>query len=404
MKSFIKSIPQVMGRFNKIGVLNIIRQKGSISRAELSRVTQLKKPSISIIVNNLIQEGFIKETGIGADNNVLGRKPIMLELNPDKGYVIGLEIGFQGLIGLLVDLRNNILHRITRPAMEGVSQSELILAMETMISELIVRSGHGTDKILGIGIGISGRVDYQRGLVRFSNVFQGENLPLKERIEKDTGITVFLDSNDNVGALAEKWLGKGQHVQDMFYLSKRRSLGSAIFVNGNLYRGLKNYAGELTFLVEPAEGINTWPRQAYGAYLSLSALAVADLEKGENSWIRESIGGDFSKVTDELVFEAARQNDPLALRLVRWYGKHFGVLLAHVADLLSPELMILGGDFFLGGDLLLDTVRDAFRRNASQGINEDVRVELSALGTDAIALGGTALVMENIFTTKERAG
>lgn len=382
-----------IGLFHKEKILNILKMQKNLSRADLARILDLKKSSISLIIEKLIGQGFIREAKNEKEVIRNGRKPTPLEINPGKGYVVGIEVGFQGLFCILVDFQGNICAREKDCSAKKFRNGEdLANAIFKMFKNLAKRAGN----ILGVGIGISARVDVENGVILSSNLVGGEKILLKKILEDKTGIPVFLDSNDNIGGLCEKHLGKGINSENMVYIQRRGALGTAIFIDGKLYRGLKNYAGELSFFIGRLEegGHST---DAYGAALDLKGYFLIKSKNTGHPLVVEKCGGDSTRLTEQMIYEAARAGDTFAAGVVHDVSAHYGMLAAYLADFMAPDLIVFGGDFVSGGELFIKTARMAFKSKAFKDIADVVSVELSSFYDEAVALGATAFALDQLY-------
>lgn len=384
-----------IGLLHKEQILNILKTRKNVSRADLARILDLKKSSISLIIEKLTAQGFIREAENDEETAKNGRKPTPLEINPEKGYIVGIEAGFQGLFCILVDFQGNICARAKDCSIKKFRDGEELAAS---IYKIFSRAAGRKKNILGIGIGISARVDVENGVIISSNLADCENIPLKKFLEDKTGIPVFLDSNDNIGGFCEKHLGKGMNSENMVYIQKRQALGAAIFINGKLHRGLKNYAGELTFFVEGLEE-NGHTTDAYGSALSLKRYFLLDPESRKHPLLTAKCGGDPEKLTEQMIYEAARNGDASAARAVNKFFEHYGTLAAHIADFIAPDMIVFGGDFCLAGELFIESTRRIFKSKAFADIANIVKLELSTFEDDAIALGATVFAFVQLCKT-----
>lgn len=382
-----------IGRLHKEQILNILKTRKNVSRADLARILDLKKSSISLIIEKLTTQGFILEAENDGKTAGNGRKPTPLEINPEKGYIVGIEAGFQGIFCILVDFQGNVCARAKDTSAKKFRNGE---ELACAIYKIFSRAAGRKENILGIGIGISARVDVENGMIISSNLTDGQNIPLKKIIEDKTGIPVFLDSNDNVGGFCEKYLGKGINSENMVYIQKRQALGAAIFINGKLYRGLNNYAGELSFFIGrlEEEGHST---NAYGAALDMKRYFLLKSKDLEHSSLFEKAGNDGNLLTEKMIYDAARAGDAFAAEIVYDVAAHYGMLAAYLADFMAPDMIVFGGDFVGGGDLFIDTARMAFRKKAFKDIADSVDVELSTFYDDAVTLGATVFALDQLY-------
>lgn len=389
----VKMTQNEIGRLHKEQILNILKTQKNVSRADLARILELKKSSISLIIEKLIAQSFIREAENDEETNQNGRKPTPLEINPEKGYVVGIEAGFQGLFCILVDFQGNVCARSKDPSANKFRNGK---ELASTIYKIFSRTAGRKENILGIGIGISARVDVENGMIISTNLTDDKNIPLKKILEDKTGIPVFLDSNDNIGGFCEKHLGKGMNSENMVYIQKRHALGTAIFINGKLYRGLNNYAGELSFFIGrlEEEGHST---DAYGAALDLKRYLLLKSKNMKHLSLLEKPGNGGNSLSEKMIYDAARSGDAFAAGIVHDVAAHYGMLAAYLADFMAPDMIVFGGDFVDGGDLFIDTARMAFKKKAFKDIAGSVNVELSTFYDDAVTLGATVFALDQLY-------
>ena len=393
---------------NKLGnndnyalILDTVRKFGPIGRADIAKFTNLSGPMVTLLVRDLIKAGFLKEDEFGASKG--GRPPILLKLVPDHLFAIGVDIGAAKLRAAVVDLGANIVTKVVKETNTNEGKQATLARTMNTILEVIEKSKVETNKIKGIGIGISGIVDHREGVCLFwPNVEGWENVPLKKIIEQEFGIEAVIDDSARTMTLAESWCGLAKKVENFIFVNVGIGVGSGVFIHGELYRGSGGTAGELGHTTVEENG----PRCNCGNFGCLETLvsgpAIARrareaLEQGVISLIEELAEGDPNKVTAEIVVAAAKRGDKLAFNIMEKTGEYLGIGIANAINLFNPDLVIIGAGVSKAGRLLLDPVKRVVKARALQVASDKVDVKISTLGDDAGALGAAILILRDIF-------
>ena len=224
-------------------ILRIIRERKSTSRVQIAKLTGLSKPTISSIVNDLVEEGVVRENGLGQSKSSGGRKPINISFAKDYRNVLSVDIGGTKTIFALIDLDGNILKRDTIDTdllrTERGLVDELNERLESYIEEV------GKEKVLGISLGIPGTVDRATQKIKYMPSFDIGNLDLKTPVEKKFGISTLIENDVTLAAFGESWIGSAKEYNDVILVSIGTGIGSGIVINDSVYRGCVGGAGEI---------------------------------------------------------------------------------------------------------------------------------------------------------------
>ena len=390
-------------------ILDTVRRFGPIGRADIAKFTNLSGPRVTLLVRDLIEAGLLKEDEFGVSKG--GRPPILLKLVPDHLFAIGVDIGAAKLRAAVVDLGANIVAKIAKETNADEGKERVFKRMIETIYEVIDASGVEKDKIKGIGIGISGVIDHQKGICLFCPNIKGwENVPVKRLVKEEFGIEASVDESTRMMALAEHWCGLARKVESFIFVTVGIGVGSGIFTNGQLYRGSRGTAGELGHTTVDENG----PRCRCGNRGCLETLISGpaivrrvreELEEGVVSLISEMTGSDFAKTTPEIVAEAARKGDKLAFNIMEKTGVYLGIGIANAVNLFNPELVIIGGGVAQASDLFLDTVKRTVKARALHTASTSVDIKISKLADTIAAQGAAILILKDIFKpyVRERA-
>ena len=315
-----------------------------------------------------------------------------------RKYAIGIDIGGTKTAGVLIDRDGNIHARVKRPTPVRDGPNATIDLVSECIRELEAGSPGG---VAGIGIGVAAMTDSRRGVVILASNLKWENVPLRDEVIKRLGDEwaerVWVDKDTNAAALAEMFYGVARGARHVLYVTIGTGIGGGMILDGRLYHGATEGAGDIGHLVLEPEG----PQCGCGKRGCLEALAsgpailreaLAALDRGEETSLRQF---DPQDMTAEHVAMAALNGDELARKLFTRAGQYIGAALAYYADINNPEMIVLGGGVSAVGDLLAAPIRETIRQRALPGNAEAAKVVLAGLGQDSGAIGAASLVWHN---------
>lgn len=379
-------------------ILDTIRKRGPIARAEISRLIGLNIVTVTSYVDQYIKKGVIKEVGIDVSSG--GRKPTLVDLNPQATFLIGVGLNAVDMMATLCNLKGEIMFSVKkeRPLQAGEA---MVHSMIELVQDLIQKSKVDTGKVHGIGIGIPGIFNRDNNTVRWPVGLLEEDMAISVSIhglfEEKFGLPTIVDNDANAAVFGEDWYGKGLGVQHAIYLYSGNGCG--IMINGQIYRGANGCAGEWLFEQEdnllPAL-IESYKTGTWSMDLGISLTAQTEQKSHLDSKIYQ-IEKDPSKITFLTVVKAAEMNDAYAIELLKKAGARLGRKAAFLVNLFNPEILIVGGGIEMGGAYILDAVRETVKRAAVIEATEKLRVVPSQLGENGVALGAAALVAQNYF-------
>jgi glucokinase-like ROK family protein len=387
-------------KLNTAILLDALRRFAPLSRAELAARTGLNRSTVSIIVNNLIEEGFIQETDLQSAK--VGRPGMLLELDPKGGFAVGIELGVDFISVILTDFVARVQWReqvCSDPNEDQIS----ILDRAAALTQHALDYGQSQGlRPLGIGMGVPGLVDLRQGKLVFAPNLHWNNVPLRLIWSQRFNLPIFVENEANAAALGEYYFGIARGVDNFIYLSAGIGLGGGIVIDGKLFRGSNGYASEVGHMTVDPNGElcgcgkrGCWETQV-GPRAVLRRVRKT-LETGVPSILCDIVQDDLERITFESVVQAARQEDPVALRALQDVGERLGIGVANLVNIFNPELIVLGGALNLASTILLPIVESNMCENALPPACEGVRVAASAHGIDACLMGAIALVLEEIL-------
>lgn len=390
---------QLMKSMNRSLILNIIREKGPISRAEIAKLTKLTPPTVSNLVKELLQAEIIIEQRLGESSG--GRKPTMLTLNSEMFHVIGLDIGSHDLKIILTTITGEIFKKMVVPIPEEITNDLLLQLMVEAIRSLTQADDIDDSKIIGIGVGMHGIVDVEKGISILAPNLNLKNIPIKAVLEKEFNMIVKVENDARAMGLGELWFGQGAGVSSFVSINIGRGIGAGIVMNGKLYHGSHCISGEIGHMVIDLNG----PKCTCGNYGCLQTFASGpsivenvkkELRLGHDSLLERS-GQDFEKITGEMVYEAALQKDPLSINALNQAGHYLGVGITNLIHIINPERIILGGGVLNAKEFIFESILKTVRQRALTDLAKQTEIIISKFGDDATAIGAVALILVEIF-------
>jgi predicted NBD/HSP70 family sugar kinase len=355
------------------------------SRAELARQTGLSRSTVSTLVADLERRGIVTERAGHFDGEGQpGRPAALLALDPSAGAAVGVDFDHDRLRVAVSDLSRIVLAETSQGLdVDHDATGALDLAAD-LVDRLLEEVGIERDRVLGAGIALAGPVDHERGALHQGTVLPGwSDVDAAAELESRLGTPVHVDNDANLGALAEVTLGAGRKARFAAYVSIGSGIGAGMVVDGRPYRGSKGTAGEIGHVVVDPQG----PLCRCGNRGCLETLAST---QALVALVQASRGGRWT--VPEMI-DAARKGDAGCRRAITDTGRLVGGVLAGLINLFGPEMVVIGGDLGEAGDLLLDPLREAVRRDALPAAVKGLEIVAGELGERANVLGALTLVL-----------
>jgi len=383
-----------------LAILESIRRNKSISRTDISKITKLNIVTVSNYVNNYIDQGLVVEKGLDISSG--GRRPTIVELNPKFGYVIGVDLGLKRVSAVLTDLETNILSKAVMPR-PARGEEEVVQTLLNAIDEVIDKSKIDTFKIKGICIGASGVIDKTAGTIHSTAGTVSIYVPVTSVIEQKFNIPTYLENDATSAAYGEWSLGLGHTADIKVLLYMHSGVGCGIIIDGEIYQGASGTAGEPSIKEPDVEHSPCWigprcPVAPWNIDIWMADDVKAAISKGEQTKISEVVKGEIKNIDMYTIFEAAKQRDELALKLIQSAGRNLGIKVAFLINLFNPSLLVIGGGVEQGGVVLLDSIKEMVRKYAFEEMANAVKIVPSRLGEDSACLGAASLVIRKVFT------
>ncbi len=394
----------LMKKMNTSLVLNTIREDGPISRADIARKTKLTPATITNITSELIKYNLILEAERGLSSG--GRKPVMLRINSNGYYVIGIYIGSKNVDIIIADLNADIIYSNSIENDSTMSGEEVLAKIISKVKQWL--QGHTDKKILGIGVGVHGLVKSQEGILVYAPNLGWENLPIKNKLEQALKLPVFIDNDVRTMTLGESWFGLAREVSNFIFVYIGYGIGGSIVIDNQLYRGMAEGAGEIGHTTIEANG----PKCSCGNYGCLQSLAseqamLSSIKKriaeGRESIICKWIDNDICRISPGIIVKAALQNDELALEVIKEKSKYLGIGIANLINTFNPSLVIINGRVSQLDRVVLDCIQEEVKKRSLKHMQHSTSITFSRLNEEAVLKGAVALVLSETFQNPEIA-
>jgi len=302
-------------------------------------------------------------------------------------YIVGIDVGATNIKAGLIK-NHRIISRIILPTRDFSSQRQLINGLVYAIRDCLLKGASlKRQRILGIGLGLPGLINFKKGIVHYlPNIKGWKNVPLRKIIQKRTGLPVFIDNDANLMSLAEARLGAAKGKNNVVGITLGTGVGAGIILNGKLYRGANFAAGEIGHL----------PINEEGPKCSCGGAACLERYIG-NRYIEGELRKIFKKnISLEKSSELAARGNLKATKIWETVAGHLGIALSGVVNLLNPEVIVIGGGVSAAGGIIFDNVRRIIRERAMLPQSMAVKIVRARLGNDAGMMGAGLLVEEEL--------
>lgn len=392
------------GTLSKRSVLEMLYRHSPINKAAIARKSGLSLPTVMKITDELTERGLVKEIGKGASSG--GKPPQLLEFVWDAHAVIGVDIGTTNISCIAMNLRGAVLARNTTPTRIDQGAERVIQRVMETVEHTLGECPLANERLLGIGLGIPGLLNPERGTIIFSPDFMWENVDISGPFKRRFGVTPHINNVSRAMAMGEKWFGIGHNVNNFLIVNLGYGIGSALVLGGEIYSGTSGSSGELGHVTVERNG----PVCDCGNYGCLEAVASANaivkkarnyLERGMRTALATC---NLEDIDAKRVFDTAKQGDALALEIVNDAIDSIGTVLANYVNVMDPEMIILGGGMSNAGVLLTGGIETVMRRHQMKHAGSRVRVVQSQLGLDAAAVGSAAFLIKKLIETGGDAG
>lgn len=314
-------------------------------------------------------------------------------------YFIGVDLGGTKIASALVNEKGDVIA-------ENVTETEASKGTEHVINKIKseikkLYNAAGSVPVEGIGLGIPGLMDIEKGISVFAGNLGWRNVPVIDEFKKDFNLPIFMDNDVRVATLAEKYFGAGRDINTLICVTLGTGVGSGIILDGKIYRGHSFSAGEIGHTTVIKDGLycNCGNRGCLEMYASAPGI-VRQIKKhimeGHYTIMTKMADGDIDKITTKTLSAAFDEGDSLAHLVMENTAELLGIGLSTYAQIINPEMIIIGGGVSLLGDKLFIPLRKYFNEHLMQALRDKIPIVPAKLKDKAGAVGAAALAMVNI--------
>jgi predicted NBD/HSP70 family sugar kinase/DNA-binding transcriptional ArsR family regulator len=366
-------------------VIRLLRERGTLSRAEIARAVGLSPSTVSTLVGSLVAEGMVMELGgqLPPAGGRAGRPGTAVMLNPASGEAIGVDFGYRHVHVIIADVTHAVQIARSAPLPADYDPSLGLDAAADLVNAAMDEAGTDPSRILGVGVSLPGPYNQDTALPNSGLIPTWSGIPVAAELGRRLQLPVVADNDANLGALAERQWGAGEGFDELVYVKLHSTIGAAFVSNGRLTRGAVGAAGEIGHLVMDGNGplCRCGNRGCLESYVGLPNVMRA-LEPGY---------GD--RITLRDVITKAWQGDRGCIRALTEAGEMAGRAVGMLCTILDPAAVVVGGALAAAGELLLAPLREAATHASQPAAGSNLRILPAALGSQACALGAVALVL-----------
>jgi glucokinase len=316
-------------------------------------------------------------------------------------YIVGVDLGGTNIVvGTVAQDGSEILGIESAPTAAEKGPDAVVDRIVELVRRSIAQSPG--KEIAGVGIGSPGPLDTKTGVVILTPNLGWHNMPLRDRVAKGMGLPTELDNDANCAVFGEWWRGAARGAEHVVGLTIGTGIGGGIVLGGDIYHGASDMAGEVGHMTIDSTGRrckcgNYGCLEAYASGPQIAARAVEGIESGADSALPRYVGGDLSKITAQVVYEAAHDGDEFADEVVRDTAKFLGAGVASILNIFNPQVVVICGGVTLAGDKLFVPLRSEVKRRAFKPAVDACRIVPGELTGTAGVWGAAAVFIKRTW-------
>ncbi len=381
----------------KRSIIAYMAVNGESTLAELTKELRISIPTITKLVQELVDEGIV--TDLGKVETPGGRRPNVFGLTNTKIYFAGVNDGRDHMTFVITDLQNNIIREEVDDTFELSDRSQCLDKICDNIENFINNCGIEKCHILGVGVCIVGRVNTQQG--RSYKYFTGVEASLREMVEQRVGIRVLVENDTRSRCYAEYTCGRSKDESNVLYLHLGLGVAIGIVVNGKLFYGKNGFAGEFGHIPFFDNEKICFCGKKGCLETEVSGLAIEEkmsqlIKGGANSILRPKYENNEAIHINDII-AAARNDDNLSIELIEEAGEKIGKAVAILINIFNPETVIVGGNLAAAGDYIMLPLKSATNKYSLNLVYKDTKFRLSKMSPNAPAWGVAMLIRNQII-------
>lgn len=380
-------------------IIKLLFLQESLTNAKLVKETGLSLPTITQLIAELSEEGYVEL--IGSDSSSGGRKPYLLGLKNDAFYIISINIERYSAEIALINSNKENFGKIHQFEMDLNDKNATVDIVSANILKFIDEADINVDRLIGVGISMPGLTDADRGINY--NFLNFDELSVVEIIEKRVKLPVFIINDAKARALAELRFGKAKEAQNALVLYIGWGLGTGLILNGQLYNGSSGFSGELSHIPIIENGIlcqcgKRGCLETVASGTALSRLAIEGIARGESTDLARIAGKSANSIHYMTIVESALKGDSFSIDILAEVGYELGRGIAMLVQILNPELIIFGGKMVKAGQFITIPIEHSLNKYCLKDLRKPITIDISEMGEQASLLGAAINVTERYFS------
>ncbi|HET9588962.1 MAG TPA: ROK family transcriptional regulator [Anaerolineales bacterium] len=392
--------------FNKHAVVDLIRFAGrGITRTDIAEELGLTRASVTMIINDLIQNGIILESESRSTRS--GRPPVVLEIQPACGLVAAIDMGASHLSVALGDCSAHILDETEQPFRIADGPKHCLEEADRALKSILEKNRMQLKDLFAIGVGVPGPVIIETGMVMAPPIMPGwDRFPIRDTLEDLWNIPVSLNNDANFGALGEWVFGAGRGEKNLAFIKVGSGIGAGLIIHQQIFGGTTGSAGEIGHLTIDENGPlctcgNHGCLEAFAGGRAIEIQAQKLVESGKRTLLSDS---NAKNITVRDVADVARRGDLAAQDILHRSGTFIGIAVAGLINLVNPSVVIIGGGVAEVGDLLTAPIRKVVRERSLRAAEHAVKITTAMLGRRSTLIGAmvqaTNMAVHNMIEQK----
>lgn len=397
---------KLQSKINISIIFNHLRKNGTASRADIARALNISRPTVSRVIEILIRHNYVIETEKKKTSS--GKRPTILKINQNKGYVIGIDLGKEKLGIAITDFKGEMIEKFKGFKISNSKDiaSKVIDEIRPILMKNNKKEELYSPKIKAICIGVPANIDINTGKVISALVYNNwKNLNFKEIIRSEFNIPVYIENDVNLSALAEMYYGEGKKFKNIIFVEISNGIGAGIIIDNRLFRGSYGSAGEIAFTIINSGNLgyeikNKGFLEKFASVESIKKRAIREIKNKKKTIITKMVKDDIEKIDPILVCEAAIRGDELAKNIINEMVDFLSISIINLILIQNPQIIILGGDICNLPEvnkLFVDPIIENVMSSVPLTIPE---IKLSSLGGDAGVIGASFFATESLIMSE----
>ena len=389
---------KLIQELNRSIILKTIQNYSPISRSEIAKKNKISSTTVTTAVKKLIRQGLVYEEGIGRSSG--GRKPILLRFSSDSKYTIAVAI----TNSVIKIAEANLEAKINRQEIFPVNKLTGKTFIEYLLKSIskFLEEYTNLKKCIGISVTSPGIISVDKTVIHVNTKLKLKDVPLKEIIEKQFKLRVWLENDTNAIVLAEKRFGVYKKLKNLIYITIGDGVGAGIIVNDHIFRGHSGGTGEFGHTTIDMNGIicDCGNRGCLENYINWSAVyskVLAYVARGASTMMLELAKGDIKQVTPAIFREALEKNDKLAKEITSETAEYLATGIINLVNMLNPDVIILGGKLAYNNHFLISEVKKLVFKRALNILTNKLEICSISLGKDFRIIASAAIPLREIF-------